>query len=335
MLLLAVVFTSCFEEDAFKDNSKKGNFEALWKIMDEHYCFFDYKKEKLGVDWNEVHTRYSDRVVENMSHEALFSVLSEMIGELQDGHVNLSASHDLGRNWSWYEDFPRNFDEDIIYKKKYLSTDYRIASGMRYKILDDNIGYIYYGSFSSGIGEGNLDQVISHFYGCDGIIIDIRNNGGGELTNSEKLASRFFNEKTLVGYMLHKTGKGHNDFSKPYAKYIEPSNRLRYQKTVAVLTNRRSYSSSNDFVNAMKYAPNAIIVGDRTGGGGGLPFSSEIPNGWSVRFSASPMLNAEMEQIEFGIEPDEVASMDEDDRENDAIIEKAREIINSKAAHGG
>lgn len=324
--LFVLLLPSCFEEDTFSDNSKKGNFEALWKIIDEHYCFFGDK----GIDWNEVHDRYSDRIVENMSNDALFSVLAEMLSELKDGHVNLAATHDLGRNWSWYEDFPRNFDEIVIYNKNYLSTDYSIASGLKYKVLDDNIGYIYYESFSDGIGEGNLDQVISRLSSCDGIIIDVRNNGGGLLTNSDKLASRFFNEKTLVGYIRHKTGKGHNDFSEPYARYIEPSNRLRYQKQVMVLTNRRSYSSTNDFVNAMKYAPNAKIVGDNTGGGSGLPFSSEIPNGWSVRLSASPMYNADMEHLEFGIAPDIKAEVDENDRSRDAIIERAREEINKK-----
>lgn len=328
ILSFAVILlcTSCFEEDTFSDSSKKGNFEALWSIMNEHYCFFSYK----DVDWNEIHTRYSDRIVENMSNDALFSVLAEMLGELKDGHVNLVATHDIGRYWSWYESFPPNFDQNIIYNKNYLGTDYSIASGLKYKILDDNIGYIYYESFSSAIGEGNLDQVIYRLSACDGIIIDVRNNGGGMLSNSDKLASRFFNDKTLVGYILHKTGKGHNDFSEPYALYVEPSNRLRYQKQVMVLTNSRSYSATNDFVNAMKYAPNAKIVGVKTGGGSGLPFSSEIPNGWSIRFSASPMLNTDMEHIEFGIEPDIRIEMDESDRERDAIIERAREEINNK-----
>ena len=55
-----------------------------------------------------------------------------------------------------------------------------------------------------------------------------------------------------------------------------------------LLINRHSYSATNDFVNAMRYFPNVTLVGDKTGGGSGLPFSSELPNGWGVRFSASP-----------------------------------------------
>ncbi|MDR0824699.1 MAG: S41 family peptidase, partial [Prevotella sp.] len=195
--------------------------------------------------------------------------------------------------------------------------------------LDDNVGYIYYGSFSSGIGDGNINQVLDRMAICDGIILDIRNNGGGLMTNSDKLASHFFNEKTLVAYMRHKTGKGHNDFSDPYKIYVEPSNGVKYQKKVIVLTNRGCFSAANDFVNEMRYAPNAIIIGDRTGGGSGLPFSSELPNGWSVRFSASPILDAEQEQLEFGIDPDVKIDMTDEDMAKgiDTIIEKARELI--------
>ena len=65
---------------------------------------------------------------------------------------------------------------------------------------------------------------------CDGLIIDVRNNGGGNLTTAQKLAARFTNEKVLVGYIRHKTGPGHNDFSDPEPVYQEPSNSIRWQK---------------------------------------------------------------------------------------------------------
>jgi hypothetical protein len=324
-LLLGALFTSCFKEDTYI-NSKKGNFEALWKIMDEHYCFFSHK----NVDWNEIYTRYAERISENMDNDALFTVLGEMLAEVQDGHVNLVASHNVARYWKWFEDYPDNFDEKI--QKNYIGTDYGIAGGLRYKILEDNVGYIYYGSFSSGIGEANINQVLDRMAVCDGIILDIRDNGGGLLTNSGRLASHFFNEKTLVGYLMHKTGKGHDDFSRPYGIYVEPSDGVKYQKKAVILTNRSCYSATNDFVNSMRYAPNVTIVGDKTGGGSGLPFSSELPNGWSVRFSASPMLDAGKKHIEFGVDPDIKVDMTEEDiaKGLDSIIERARLILKEK-----
>ena len=133
----------------------------------------------------------------------------------------------------------------------------------------------------------------------------------------------------LTGYIRHKTGKGHNDFSEPYPIELEPSNSIRWQKKTVVLTNRRSYSATNDFVNQMSCLPNVTIMGDKTGGGSGMPFTSELPNGWTVRFSASPHFNADMEQIEWGIEPDIKINMDETDEAKhiDTIIEKARAFL--------
>lgn len=325
IMLISLFLTSCFQEEDY-GNSKQDNFELLWKTLDEKYCFFDYKK----IDWNQVHEKYSDRVSEQMNDEAFFNVMGEMLAELKDGHVNLYANHNVARYWKWFEDYPDNFDEKI--QRNYIGTDYLIAGSMKYKILEDNIGYVYYPSFSSGIGEANLDQIISRMSICDGIIIDIRNNGGGVLTNVDKIASRFFNDKTLVGYIMYKTGKGHNDFSKPQSRYIEPSKRLTYQKTVVILTNRHCYSAANDFVNAMSYAPNATIIGDKTGGGCGLPMSSELPIGWSLRFSSSPMLNAQMEYTEFGINPDIKVDMTKEDiaKGIDSIIETARTFIKDK-----
>lgn len=329
ILLLSLILTSCFHEEEY-GNTKKDNFELLWKTLNEKYCFFEFKQ----IDWDEVYDRYSVRIRENMGNDAFFDVLGEMLNELKDGHVNLYATHNVARYWKWFEDYPDNFDEKI--QKNYLGTDYSIASGLRYKILQDNIGYIYYPSFTSGVGEGNLNQVISRLAICKGIILDVRGNGGGMLSNVDVIASRFFTEKTLVGYIMYKTGKGHNAFSKPFPRYIEPSSRLKYSKPVAVLTNRGCFSATNDFVNAMTYAPNAVIIGDRTGGGSGLPFSSELPNGWLLRFSASPMLNAEKKHIEFGIEPDIKIDMSVEDMIQgiDTIIETARDYINNQPKHG-
>ena len=56
----------------------------------EHYCFFDYKQKELGVDWDEVHERYSRQVDQGMSNAQLFEVLGNMLSELRDGHVNLA-----------------------------------------------------------------------------------------------------------------------------------------------------------------------------------------------------------------------------------------------------
>ena len=289
---LIPLFISCVDEEEFAD-TPQGNMEALWKIIDEHYCFLDYKQQEYGLDWDAVHQKYKERVKGQLTRKQQFD----------------------------------NFSDTLI--RRYMGTDYQIASGISYKILDDNIGYIRYESFSDPIGEGNLNEALSHMILCRGLIIDIRSNGGGMLTNAEKLAARFCQEKTLVGYYQHKTGPGHQDFSDKEARYLEPSANVRWNKPAVVLTNRRVYSAANEFAVYMKTLPNVRLVGDHTGGGAGMPFSSSLPCGWSVRFSAVPMYDAQGESAEFGIEPDyNVQQTDEDfAKGKDTLIEFARQLL--------
>ena len=327
-----VVRTAVFKgltasDDEGHSNTPTGNFQALWEIIDEHYCFFDYKQHEYGLDWNEVYNKYKVRVNDNMNDTQLFEVLSDMLAELRDGHVNLYTSYDMGRYWAWHEAYPQNFSDTL--ERRYLGTDYKISGGMRYRILDDNIGYIRYESFQQPVGESGLDDALSYMALCRGLIIDIRSNGGGNLTTAEMLAGRFVQEKTLVSYLQHKTGKGHDDFSSLEARYMEPSSKIRWHKPVCVLTNRSVFSAANDFAVIMHALPHVKLVGDRTGGGSGLPMSSSLPNGWSVRFSACPMYDRNKQQTEFGIDPDiPVALTDEATAQGiDLIIEKARELL--------
>lgn len=326
-LIVALAAVSCVDEEEYSDDPR-GNFEALWKIMNEHYCFFDYKNSEYGLDWNEVYARYSRQIDNSMTSTQLFEVLGNMLGELRDGHVNMYASFDQSRYWSWKEDYPANFSDSL--QRRYLGTDYKISSGIKYRKLDDNIGYIYCGSFSNAIGSGNLDDILMDLATCNALIVDVRNNGGGMLTSAETLASRFTNEEILVGYMQHKTGPGHNDFSELQEQKLKPSNGLRWHKPVAVLTNRAVFSAANEFVKYMKCCPGVTVIGDKTGGGAGMPFSSELPNGWSVRFSACPMYDRDMNCTEFGIEPDYNVQLTDSDfaKGRDTIIEYARNILN-------
>lgn len=320
--LCAWMLISCIDEEQ-KTDSPQGNLEALWSIMDQHYCFFDEK----GVDWDSVHAVYAKQVNSSMTNQQLFEVLANMLSTLRDGHVNLYTSFNAGRYWAWQEDYPTNLSDTLL--RRYLKTDYLIASGMDYTILDDNIGYIRCETFENSMAASNLDQIMLYLTGCRGLIIDIRSNGGGNLTSAEELAARFTNSDVVVGYMRHKSGKGHNDLSDWQTQTLKPAKGVRWQKPVAVLTNRGVYSAANEFAKYMKALPNVTLIGDKTGGGAGMPFSAELPNGWGVRFSACPMYDKDKQITEFGIEPDYNVSLTQADfvRGKDTIIEAARKLL--------
>ncbi len=328
MLVSALVATSCITEEV-APNTIRGNFDALWQTLDERYCFFDLKATEYGLDWNEVYARYQPKLAEQKTLWDYFNLLEDVVCELRDGHVNIISSLGTARYGEWFDNYPANYADTL--ERKYLgrTTDYVTTGGLKYRVLADSIAYVRCPSFDVSFGDGNLHVMMLTLAPCKGMILDIRSNGGGRLTSAEKLASVFIDEKTLGGYMAHKTGKGHNDFSQPEAIEIEPFGGRRWTKPLVVLTNRRTYSAANAFVMYVKGLPGVTIVGDKTGGGSGMPLTSELPCGWTLRFSACPMYDRQMALTEEGIAPDVKVDITSDDyrRDIDTIIETARRII--------
>ena len=317
---------SCTHRFADVDTSPAANFEALWKIIDEKYCLFDDKT----ANWDSVYSAYNQRfdtmkIVKYEDYYRLFDGLEEMLNELEDGHVNLYSPFDISVCSKWYEGYPQNFDSEIL--SKYYLKDYRRANGLNYSRIDgDSIGYVYYGSFSDGFSLTNWLAVLNYFAKCRGIVLDVRNNGGGSMENAYRLAAPFFTKDTVVGYWQHKSGPGHEEFSE-YEPMIMNESMGIWKRPVVVLCNRRSYSAANFFVSMMRYADNCLILGGKSGGGGGMPMSYELPNGWMVRFSSVKMYDRDMQSIEGGVRPHLLVNQHSE--EKDDLIEEAVNLINS------
>ena len=94
-IIISVVFTlfGCDNNETIKEynSDPHDNFEALWKILDERYCYFSYK----NIDWTRVYNDFSPRFDRVKDVFQLFDLMSEMIDVLQDGHVNLYAPFDV------------------------------------------------------------------------------------------------------------------------------------------------------------------------------------------------------------------------------------------------
>lgn len=325
--IISGLFESCHDSPEYKDDIY-GNFDALVDIIDTHYCFLEEK----DIDWRATASAYRKLINEETDYIRLFFICSALLDELQDGHVNLSSRFDTSYYRKWWTDYPQDFDLRTL-EEYYLKFNWLTTSGIMYYQLPGEIAYMYYPSFSNGIGELALDYILAILYNSRGLIIDVRDNGGGTLTNINTLVGRFIDKEITGGYIMHKNGPGHNDFSEPYPVTYKPAheNRIKWDGEIVVLTNRSCFSAANTFVAVMKELPQVRIVGAKTGGGGGLPFTSELPIGWSVRFSACPILDAHMKSIEEGIEPSpgcEVhASAEELAKGVDPIIDFAIDLL--------
>lgn len=320
-------FSGCVpKEPAVTD--QVANFEALWKIMDERYCYFGEKE----VDWDAVHKTYLSKLKERKHSDIeFFDLMGQMLNELKDGHVNLISSFDISQYNGWRGD--PTVGLNIYAREQELPGVRRYSGGMSYQKYgfeadpDLSFGYVRYGSFSSSLGD--LSTMFGYMSDVDGLILDLRGNGGGALSNSTGLLSRFFKEKTLVGYLSHKTGTGHNDFSDLSPLYVTPyenQDKRWTDKPVIVLQDRSCYSATNDFLTKIDLAPNVTRIGLRSGGGGGIPASQELPNGWIVRYSSVRNYNVEKKSVESGIEPDiEISGVSyyEDPKAPDLILRGA------------
>jgi hypothetical protein len=323
-MVFLIVSSGCEKALNLKDpkSNRVAIFDELWNVMDQRYAMFSFK----GVDWNSVYKVYRDQVSDNMTDEQLFQVSAAMLRTLQDGHVVLISGSDTAGYDGFYRPFAVNFNYDNVLNT-YLHNEYQTSGPVIYK-TEGNIGYLYYGSFANDISDAQMDKIISDMSGTKGLIIDVRSNTGGNSANVDRLASRFIATRSLVKYDLVKSGTGHDDFLDPEPHYLSSTAQF-YGQPIIVLTNRTCFSACNDFALYMSGVPNAKLIGDQTGGGGGIPHNYVLANGWKLQYSATATLSPLNKNIENGILPYMYVEISQNDELNgrDPILEKAFETL--------
>jgi len=328
ILLLLVALLSGCEKAFFPDEPAQDpetTFESLWQVVDERYAFFEFK----GVDWDAVRTQYRSEINSETNTVELFYTCADMLNELRDGHVNLSAPFDYSRYDGFYRNSPQNFNYTIIDRNYFQGN--QILTGAFQHWLIDSVGYVYYPSMGRTAGASSIDFMMQLYAPYKGLIVDVRDNGGGNPANGFRIAQRWMSERTKIMDVVMKEGAGDNDFSDPNPVHLEPAGTF-YDKPIVVLTNRSCFSATNDFAAVCKVLPNVTLMGDTTGGGGGIPAEVELPNGWFLRLSVSQTLLPNGFNIEDGIPPDVQVDMNALDEAGgvDTILEEALEFINSQ-----
>jgi hypothetical protein len=302
----------------------RANFEYLWNQCNDKYSYFELK----NIDWDQIKMEYSAKIYDGMSQDSLFQVLGSMLRELKDDHTNLKSNYNLSFFGVKYLG-PDNFDWRIIIDN-YLGQKYYTSGPFQHDFLaNGQIGYVRFSSFTGSVDNKNLDFILERYKDTRGLILDLRENGGGATSDIRDLTSRFIEEKTLVYYSRAKSGPGPEDFSETLPVYATPYEGIRYKNKVAVLTDRGTYSAGSLTALATKALPQVVLVGDTTGGGLGLPNGGQLPNGWIYRFSVTQTLTRDKSpDYENGVPPDITVGFDWTDLKKDEILERAiKEIL--------
>ena len=270
--------------------------------------------------------KYAVKMNAEMSESQQFEVMTQMISELRDGHVNLYTTFNTGRYWSWKEDYPTNLSDTLL--RRYLRTDYLIAGGTDYTILDDNIGYLRYESFQQGMSDANLDQVMLHMAGCNGLIIDVRGNGGGLMTHAERLAARC-NAETTVGYLRHKTGTRPPGLLVDAGAEDPPRQGTTLAEGGGGAHQPRSILCRQRVCEVHELLPHVTIVGDRREEVRECLSRQSCPTAGAYASRPARCTTANGAPTEEGIAPDYYVSLSDEDfrRGRDTLIEWARKWL--------
>ncbi len=215
------------------------------------------------------------------TEEELFSIISQMLSKLNDGHVTLTApGRDIFISNKIRNELIDNELFSIPLVKTYLESGYKVGADdsiIYGKIKNENVAYLHFTFVDENFFK--LNDFLNEYANVNGYIIDMRHNEGGDFTYCFSGIGRLTNKSRYVFRSKTKNGKGPDDFTEWYEWNIHPKGEF-VDKPIIVLTDRFTISAGERAVMAFKTLPNATIMGDTTNGAHGTMIGRELANGW-------------------------------------------------------
>jgi carboxyl-terminal processing protease len=183
------------------------------------------------------------------------------------------------------------------------------------EILDNNIGYIAISSFAENTAEKFRDQLDKmESAEVSGLIIDLRNNGGGMVNTCQKIADMLLGECEIVSMENRKGEKSvlESDADKTLLPYV-------------VLVNENSASASEILAGAIKDNTDNPLVGVTTFGKGIVQTSGQLEDGSALEMTTMQYFSPNGNKIhKKGVKPDYVV---ENTETEDKQLKKAIELL--------
>jgi carboxyl-terminal processing protease len=200
---------------------------------------------------------------------------------------------------------PLNKDDDWITKDIELKRDIIKVDALKYKILNENIGYIKINDFSAHLIE-DFDKAMKEMTSkkINSLIIDLRYNPGGLLMGAVDLSKFFLDSQKMIVYT-----KGKNNSN--YTEFKADKNCPYPNIPLVILINRYSASASEIFTGAMQDNKRAIIIGENSFGKASVQQLLPLSDGSALRLTIAHyytpngrMIHRDMKTGEGGIMPD-------------------------------
>ena len=307
-------------QPAAKDPRQMWNF--FWQDLRMAYPFFAYDR----VNWQEVDDTIRPQITSSTTERQLYTYITEALTPLLDGHASLTAPS-LGLIWSHPDRQRRRSGFSI----KLVAHNYLRADTVHYQVPllqtgtpDPGILYIWIRNFELAGVAGQVAQAIA-IANPSGLILDVRSNPGGLISESEAVAGLFWSASHTWGRQKIKNGPGPGDFTSLDDLVLAPGKSL-FSGKVALLTNHYSASASERLRLMTRGAPNVVCIGDTTYGATSPIIERTLPNGWTYVSVGSVTLDLQGINYERrGVPPDVVIQNDTTDlrRGRDKALEAA------------
>lgn len=187
----------------------------------------------------------------------------------------------------------------------------------------EDVGYIRLSQFTDGVGR-EVEKAIKSLtsQGVKGIILDLRNDPGGLLSEAINVSELFLKEGKLIVYTKSKKGETNRYFSR--RKPVLPEN-----MPLVVLINRGSASASEIVAGALQDHKRAVLVGEKSFGKASVQNIIPLEDGSAIKLTIAYYYTPLGRLIDKkGIQPDVEVKMTEEEEE------KLQETIRQKRLQG-
>lgn len=212
------------------------------------------------------------------------------------------------------------------------------SSVFEFEILGKNIGLLKIASFDNYLfSREEFDKIYEQILRTDALIIDIRDNGGGNSSHADYIMRHFDDKPIRQGKWsspMYIAAHGSWGFPKEYhTEYpapMQPVEKTIYKKPMALLVNATTFSSAENFCVTFRGSGRGKIIGTPTGGSTGNPIMLDLGFGIGCRICTKNEWDADgNEFIGIGIIPDTIVEENADIflKNKDIVIEKAFNIL--------